>query len=48
MRAVSAVYTDRDGILTVDIVTEEDYYRWMLLHVAPQPTSYPPHLVWVE
>jgi hypothetical protein len=48
MRAVSAVHIDPAGASTVDIATEEDYYRWMLLQVPPKPTSYPIHLVWVE
>lgn len=48
MRAISAIYVDSNGLPTVDIATEEDYYRWMLLDVPPQPTDYPGHLVWVE
>lgn len=48
MRAVSSIYVDSTGLPTVDIATEEDYYRWMLLQETPRPSSYPALLVWVE
>lgn len=48
MRAVSGVYTDPAGVPAIDIATDEDYYRWMLLRTPPQPTSYPSHLLWVD
>lgn len=48
IRAVSQPYRDQEDDDVVDVVTEEDYYRWMLLHESPQSTSYPKHLVWVE
>ena len=48
MRAVSRAYLDDKRRLVVDIVSEEDYYRWMLGLGAPCPTAYPARLVWVE
>lgn len=48
MRAVSQVHPDEGGEDVVDVVAEEDFYRWMLMKVVPEWTSYPPHLVWVE
>lgn len=47
-RAISQIHQDEVGIEIVDVVSEEDYYRWMLLQVPPDPTQYPIHLVWVE
>lgn len=48
MRAVSGICIDSRGNATVNISTEEDYYRWMLLGTPPAVTSYPTHLVWIE
>lgn len=48
VRAISQIHSDEVGIEVVDVVTDEDYYRWMLLRAAPVPVSYPIHLVWVE
>lgn len=49
MRAATAVYLDACGRPVVDIVTEEDYYRWMILRVAPvDRVPYSTRLVWVE
>lgn len=48
VRAISQIHRDGADDDVIDVVTEEDYYRWMLLHVPPQPTCYPPHLVWIE
>ncbi|GAB3785528.1 hypothetical protein GCM10027601_21150 [Nocardioides ungokensis] len=48
MRAVSAIYTASDAGDVVDILTEEDYYRWMLRQVVPTPQPFPARLVWVE
>lgn len=48
MRAVSELQRDEHGVEIVEVVAEEDYYRWMLLKVAPAPVSYPHRLVWVE
>lgn len=48
MRAVSEVYQDGQGREVVDIVSEEQYYRWMLNSQAPAREAYPVRLVWVE
>lgn len=32
----------------VDVVTEEDWFRWMLTQHAPSSAKYPVGLVWVE
>ena len=48
VRAISKIHRNGAGDYVIDVVTEEDYYRWMLLHVPPQRTCYPPHLVWIE
>lgn len=45
MRAISEVYA---GGASIDIVTEEDYYRWMFTGEPPRTESYPARLVWVE
>lgn len=48
MRAASERHTQRDGSQLVDIVTEEDWFRWMFTHEAPDGRTYPIELVWVE
>lgn len=48
MRAVSRVHENVDGREVVDVVSEEDYYRWMFTHQAPTPERFPARLVWVE
>ena len=48
MRAVSQIYESHDGEDLVEITSEVDFYRWMLLQALPQRTPYPIHLVWVE
>lgn len=48
MRAVSQIYRDDCGEGVVDVVSEEGYYRWMLLQTRPESTGYPTGLVWVE
>ncbi len=47
MRAVSELYRDGQGRNLVDIVSEEDYYRWMLTRASPDRQPYPVQLVWV-
>lgn len=47
MRAASEEYTI-DGRAVVDVVTEEDYFRWMFQHSPPPTQSYPLRYVWVE
>jgi len=48
MRIISEFHRDVEGRDAVDIVTEEDYYRWMFLHEPPRVVSFPARLVWVE
>jgi len=48
MRAVSRIYRDDAGREVVDIVTDEDYFRWMLTEYCPAATPYPAALVWAE
>jgi len=48
MRAVSPVHPDETGQDVIDIVSEQDYYRWMFLEQRPQPEPFPARLVWVE
>ena len=48
MRAASEVYTDGDGSALVDIVSEEDYFRWMFTQEPPRRQPFRLHLVWVE
>ncbi|WP_091725287.1 hypothetical protein [Nocardioides scoriae] len=47
VRAVSDVF-DCGGLEVVDVVSEEDYFRWMFLAVPPARSSYPIRLVWLE
>lgn len=48
MRAVSRIYRGTRDQGIVDIVTEEDYFRWMLTGQLPTSEPFPSHLVWVE
>jgi hypothetical protein len=48
MRAVSRIYKDVNDREIVDIVSEEDYYRWMFTQQAPNAEKFPALLVWVE
>lgn len=48
VRAVSEVYKGGNGRAVVDVVSEEDYFRWMFTHSAPASQAYPSNLVWVE
>ena len=48
MRAASETYTKHDGSQQVDIVTEEDWYRWMFTGREPERRPFPMDLVWVE
>ena len=48
MRAISQIQRDGDGREVVDVVTEEDYFRWMFTKTPPSRSSYPQELVWVE
>ncbi|WP_445257007.1 hypothetical protein [Nocardioides aurantiacus] len=47
VRAVSEV-TNRDGVRTVEVATEEDYFRWMFTGRPPTRTIYPLRLVWLD
>jgi len=48
MRAISQIHRDGEGREVIDVVTEEDYYRWMLTDVPPASEAFPKDLVWVE
>jgi hypothetical protein len=48
MRAATEVYLDDERNPTVDIVSEEHWYRWMFTHQPPVRVAYPLHHVWVE
>lgn len=48
MRAASERYTLGDGAEFVDIVTEEDWFRWMFIKSAPEPRRFPIELAWVD
>lgn len=48
VRAVSELWTNEDGHLCVDVVTEEEYFRWMFTLEDPKVVTYPARLVWVE
>lgn len=48
VRAVSRIYEDVEGHAVVDVVTERDYYDWMVSGNRPTPQAYPSYLVWVE
>lgn len=47
MRAASDA-REEDGRIVVDVVTEEDWYRWMLGGQAPSMTTYARQLLWAE
>lgn len=47
MRAASDARKE-GGRLVVDIVTEEDWYRWMLQRCRPEVTTYTLALVWID
>lgn len=48
MRAASDIYRDERGRPVIDIVSDEQYYRWMLLRESPKREPYPVPLVWAE
>ena len=48
MRAVSPIRADDRGRDVIDIVSEQDYYRWMFLKERPKLEPFPVRLVWVE
>jgi hypothetical protein len=48
MRAATETYPNAQGKPTVDIVTEEHWYRWMYTDQPPDREPYPVYLVWVE
>ena len=47
MRSASERYS-HDGIDVVDVVAEEDWYRWMFTRTEPRRETFPTHLVWIE
>lgn len=48
VRAVSQIHHDLEGHEVVEVVTEEDYFRWMFTGERPEVQVYPARLVWVE
>ena len=48
MRALSERYVNAEGQDTIDVVSEEDYFRLMFAKVEPRVASWAAHLVWVE
>ncbi|MFC5175625.1 hypothetical protein [Nocardioides taihuensis] len=48
MRAVSSTRQDATGRTVLDVVTEEDYFRWMFTQAEPARRTFPAELVWVE
>lgn len=48
MRAVSECQVGVDDSEFVDIVSEEDYYRWMLTRHRTAPESWAVGLIWIE
>lgn len=48
MRAISSIRSDSNSHGVVEIVSEEDYYRWMYTQERPRSETYPALLVWVE
>jgi len=48
MRASSEVYVDPHGRSVVDVISEEDWYRWMLVNTAPEVACWRSVLVWAE
>lgn len=48
MRAATDRYVDEQNRDVVDVVSEEAWYRWMLVDVEPQRATWAAHLVWVE
>ena len=47
MRVVSEVCDGASGS-TIEIASEEDYFRWMFSGERPSTQTYPVHLIWVE
>lgn len=48
MRAVSECHLGAGDSAVVDILSEEDYFRWMLTGKRKSPEHWSAHLVWVE
>lgn len=48
MRAASEPYLAPDGRAMVDVVTEEGWYRWMLIGAQPERKAFSVKLLWVE
>jgi hypothetical protein len=48
MRAISQIQRDGNGREVIEVVKEEDYFRWMFTKAPPSTSSYPTELVWVE
>jgi hypothetical protein len=48
MRAVSERHLDSRGRDVIDIMTEQDYFRWMWTGESPRTEPWSAHLVWVD
>lgn len=48
IRAVSERYVDDRNRDVVDVMTEQDYYRWMWTRTRASSKPWPTHVVWVE
>src|SRR3954453_5839061 len=48
MRAWSEVYTDGEGGVVIDIVTENLYYEHRFTGRVPVANPWPAHLVWID
>jgi hypothetical protein len=48
VRAVSEPYGAEDGELYVDVVSEHDWYRWVITREPPRAEPCPLYLIWVE
>ena len=48
VRAVSELEHDASGRQVVEVMTEEDYFRWMLIGDRRSSQTFPARLVWVE
>jgi len=48
MRAVSERHLDRRGREVIEIMTEQDYFRWMWTGESPHAEPWSTHLVWID
>lgn len=48
MRAASDRYVSEDNLDVLDVVSEEDWFRWLYRGEKPRRAQWAAHLVWVE